>query len=658
LKRSPLTKRTGAAAGIAGAVALAFMAPSTAFANPAEEPDPNPSVLTASQLLTVPDGVCAVNVIVAGAPGGLAISTGDVEPDPDNPGEMRGANGAGGLVGAGLNVKAGDQLEVVVGAAGGNGGGAGAPGGGAGGTGGHRGGGGGGYSSISVDGDLLLLAGGGGTGGGHSEDHGFGGDAGWSIDEAIFLPEGLVFPGGDGTAGQDSGWNQDPATAPLPGEGGGTSGGAGGTNPQSGGSHSFDGFDGGLLQGGNGGPDNGYDSGGAGGGGYFGGGGGAATDGDVGSNPNWFGGAGGGGGSSFAADSGLITADSLWLGKNRIPQGEENEGVTKPAYVSFEYIMCDYQLNVVKSVVGVVDEAGTDGTLIRTSPVFEAGDIVRYAVTVTNTAGDDMGVGNTVTLIDDLAAGGTVVSVTGLNTVDPTIDGTIPNVAGDGVVEVYDEVDLNGDPDNPRLAKRGLDLGQSVTIVYDVEVDGDGPVVNTVSVADPKGVAIADAVVDPADPELALVKSTDAQKATTVGQKITYSFLVTNTGNIELSNIAIDEGSFSGKGELPDPTCPTTELEPGEPTTCTSVYTVVAGDLTGADLTNTATAVGQTPGGTEVVSAVAEAKIPSEKPAPVLPLVTTGGDSLLGYAGIAAFLLVLGGAALAVTSVRRRGMQS
>lgn len=634
MKRSSLTKRGGAAVGVAGAVALAFMAPTTAFANPADEPVPNPEVLTSSNsAFVVPDGVCSVDVIVAGAPGGQAVTG---EPGANG-------HGAGGVLGATLDVKAGDEIDVLVGTSGGDGGGPGEPGGGAGGSGsGHPGGGGGGYSSISVGGDLLLLAGGGGgTGGGHDVVYGQGGDAGSSDTGALPVGDGLVFPGNDGNRGWDNGGDD---SWPGGGLGGSNVGGPGGMHTDD---SSLNGFDGDERLGGNGGTETGLDTGGGGGAGYFGGGGGASTDGDGGSNT----GGGGGGGSSFASDSGLIDSDTLTVSVNR-----DGDDLPLSAYVSFEYTMCDYELAVSKSVVGVVDQAGTEGELIRTNPVFESGDIVRYEVTVTNVAGDDMGVGNTVTLIDDLAAGGTVVSVNGVNTVDPAVDGTIPaNGDGDGVIGLYDVVDLNDDPSDPRFANRGLDLGGSVTVVYDVEVQGDAVVTNNVSVADPNGVQTADAVVDPADPSLSLVKSADAKKATTVGQEITYSFLVTNTGNIEVQNIEIVEGEFSGEGTLPDPVCPVTELDPGESTTCTSVYTVVAGDLTGNDLENTATAVGQTPGGMEVESNESSVEVPSEKPAPapVQPLAHTGGDnSMLLYGGVALLLLLAGGTAVAIAARR------
>lgn len=645
---------------LAGAAAIALIAPalnvSAASAAPAEDADTTTISNVGAFTQTVPDGVCSVNVTLAGAPGGLAISDGELEPDPDNPGEMRGANGAGGLITAHLNVSAGQVLTGQVGANGDNGGGAGLPGGGEGGTGGHRGAGGGGFTELTFDGDLLLLAaGGGGTGGGHNPDVGHGGDGGFDLASGIAVDGGIVFPGGDGTDGQDLGAivdENDPnavATAPGAGKGGSTTGGAAGTNPRSETDpeqpgHNWDAVPGSAFLGGTGGADNGWDSGAGGGGGYFGGGGGAATDGDNSGGGFYFGGAGGGGGSSFASDSNLITAASLELAKNR-----DADGLTLPGFVTFEWIMCEYDLAVTKTVVG--------------NPVYEDGATVRYSVLVTNNGADDMAIGDTVSLVDDLATGGTLISVDGLDTSVPAVGETIPATG----IEAYDLVDvISPDPDAPATEReRGLSAGASVEFVYDVVVTGTEPVTNVAAISDrgDQSNNTSEVTIDPAAPELSLEKTADAEKATEVGQKITYSFVVTNTGNIEVDDIAIEEQEFSGAGTLPDPSCPVEPLEPGDSITCTSVYTVVAADLTGDTLTNTATATGSTPMGNPVESDEADAEVVTVKPAPPVTtsnptgnLATTGSGDGTGYIVGAAALLLLAG--LGLMAARRAGLKS
>lgn len=616
--RQHTSSRTRSAGGwlLAASVvgASLFTGISAAQADPAPEAEAVAFTSGIDQTVVVPDGVCSVNVLVAGAPGGTAISSGaeDNPEDPEDPSGFRGPNGSGATVRANLAVGAGDELGYTVGAAGTNGGRGGLPGGGNGSNNLHPGAGGGGYSSITVDGDVLVLAGGGGgTGGGHTSDGGHGGDAG--VVDGVAIDGATVYAGGDGTSGFDAAWNADSATFPGGGLGGGVSaGGAGGINALT--DFDWNGYPGTSLQGGAGGDDNSADGGAGGGGGYFGGGGGASTMGQVGSAAQYFIGGGGGGGSTFVSDSAQLS--DITLEKNRVPADQEGAGDTLPGQVSFEWVMCAYDLSVAKSVVG--------------APVYEDGQTVQYAVTVTNEGADNMAIGDTVSLVDDLATGGTLVSVDGLDTTVPAVGETIP-AAG---IEAYDEVDLSDDPEAPNVRPEGLAAGESVTFVYEVVLTGTEPITNTVTITDrgaeENNTAVAE--IAPAAPSLALEKTADAEQITEIGQKVTYSFEVTNTGNIAIDDIVITEGEFSGKGKLSAPECPSGALEPGASVTCTSVYTAVAADITGEDLTNTATASGETPMGNPVASEESAAALKSV-PEPKLELVKSADIEQVSHTG-------------------------
>lgn len=541
-----------------------------------------------AQNVVVPDGVCSVNAVVAGGFGGVAVDGG--------------VHAAGALASATIDVHAGESIEYTVGANGTDAGTGGQPSGGSSSPSLHSGGGGGGHSSISIGGDLLLLAaGGGGTGGGHTTEAGQGGVGGSDMGNSIPVSGGTVYPGAAGGDGNDLGQVQNPSTRPSGGAGGSDIGGAGGLNPQSAGQNfDWNGAAGASLQGGAGGNDNSTDTGGGGGGGFFGGGGGASSWGQNGDSTSVdFVGGGGGGGSTFVSNSALVADPN-------VAQNVTADGSAAEPRISLEWVMCSYDLSVTKSVVG--------------TPVFEDGQTVRYSVTVTNDGDDDMAVGDTVSLVDDLATGGKLISVDGLSTSVPAAGEEIP-ASG---IEAYDEVDLSDDPENPNVRPQGLAVGKSVTFVYEVELTGTEPVTNTVTISDRGSEEnnTASAEVAPAAPSLALVKTADVEKITKIGQEITYSFEVTNTGNIAIDNVAIDEGEFSGKGEFADPECPTGALEPGASVTCTSVYTAVAADITGDNLTNTATATGETPMGKPVVSEESAAELETV-PAPKLELVKT-----------------------------------
>ncbi|MHC5903963.1 DUF7507 domain-containing protein [Streptomyces sp. S6] len=104
-------------------------------------------------------------------------------------------------------------------------------------------------------------------------------------------------------------------------------------------------------------------------------------------------------------------------------------------------------------------------------------------------------------------------------------------------------------------------------------------------------------------PSLKVEKSADRTDLV-AGQTVTYSFKVTNTGNVTLKNVAVQEGSFSGSGKMSAISCPAgaSSLAPGAAVTCTATYTVTQADVDSGKLTNTATATGVPPGTTTPVT--------------------------------------------------------
>ncbi len=108
----------------------------------------------------------------------------------------------------------------------------------------------------------------------------------------------------------------------------------------------------------------------------------------------------------------------------------------------------------------------------------------------------------------------------------------------------------------------------------------------------PESNAIVTAPPTPPTPAIAIVKSADAaaQLAIKVGQTVTYSFLVTNTGNTTLTDVKVVEGAFTGTGTMSAPTCPAgaASLAPGAKITCTATYVVTQADADAGKVTNTA----------------------------------------------------------------------
>jgi uncharacterized repeat protein (TIGR01451 family) len=166
----------------------------------------------------------------------------------------------------------------------------------------------------------------------------------------------------------------------------------------------------------------------------------------------------------------------------------------------------------------------------------------------------------------------------------------------------------------------------------------------------------------PANPAVTLVKSTDAVTIAAAGQTIEYSFTITNTGNTTARDVTVSEDAFSGRGETPVVECQAgLTLLPGQVAECSASYTVVAADLDGRALVNTASVAITAPDGTPVLSDPSTARIDDVAIAPVTApggpgLAITGGTIAVGVI-VLAIGLVVGGAVLLFVRRRRETMQ-
>jgi len=102
---------------------------------------------------------------------------------------------------------------------------------------------------------------------------------------------------------------------------------------------------------------------------------------------------------------------------------------------------------------------------------------------------------------------------------------------------------------------------------------------------------------------------------TKAGQSVTYDFVVTNTGNTTLNNLAItDTQSVPGEALNGPISCPVTSLAATASVTCTGSYTVTSTDITNAKVTDTAVATAATSTGTKVTSDPSTLTIPVSVP--------------------------------------------
>lgn len=160
----------------------------------------------------------------------------------------------------------------------------------------------------------------------------------------------------------------------------------------------------------------------------------------------------------------------------------------------------------------------------------------------------------------------------------------------------------------------------------------------------------------PSAAAISLVKSASPETVSAVGDPVTYTFVVTNTGNVTLTDVTVDEVAFSGTGTAPSIHCPdaVSSLPAGASATCTATYTVTATDAPAGTLTNTAAAAGETPKGDTVRSDPSTAKVALDVPAKKEPgLAATGSTFAVGALVLVGGMLVLG-VVLIVLQRRRR----
>lgn len=162
-------------------------------------------------------------------------------------------------------------------------------------------------------------------------------------------------------------------------------------------------------------------------------------------------------------------------------------------------------------------------------------------------------------------------------------------------------------PPTPTLAP-GAQMTCSVSYkLVQADINGHSlanPMKNTAqaSATDSNGAPVSSAertVFLPSDPQAALtiVKDTEPGTFTARGEAVIYTFLITNTGNVTLTDAGVQEGTFSGTGLLGAPVCAASaaSLIPGAQTTCTATYALTQDDVDAGHVSNDATAFATPP---------------------------------------------------------------
>ena len=177
------------------------------------------------------------------------------------------------------------------------------------------------------------------------------------------------------------------------------------------------------------------------------------------------------------------------------------------------------------------------------------------------------------------------VDLAGVSVSDPLLEGTYgtlstptESMTADGILEVGETWTYTGS-----YAVQQSDLNDNG--------GGDGDIDNTATVESDELDDESDSAEQPIvqNPSIDLTKTPDPLIYSAAGQVIHYTLVVTNDGNVDLTNVGVTDSLGITV------TCVDTTLAPGDSTTCTGSYTIlpidVLDDFTGV-VTNTATALG------------------------------------------------------------------
>jgi hypothetical protein len=258
-----------------------------------------------------------------------------------------------------------------------------------------------------------------------------------------------------------------------------------------------------------------------------------------------------------------------------------------------------------------------DVDLTKTGPsIAKVGDSIAYDFTVV------------------LAPGSPDLS--GFTFSDPICDpGTIAGPTGD---------------DGDGVLESGETWGFSCTHLVTASDPDPLPNTATFCAIDPSGATVCDSdnhEVDVIHPDIDVEKEADPTSGT-VGTVITYTYLVTNSGDVPLFDVSVDDDVL---GHI----CDIAVLQPNSTVTCTGTYTIPAGSP--PEITNIVIAGGTDPAGNLVedqddftITVVAGTTVTKSPPG---GLAFTGPSSAITFAGLALILLTAGSGLLWLG--RRRG---
>ena len=251
----------------------------------------------------------------------------------------------------------------------------------------------------------------------------------------------------------------------------------------------------------------------------------------------------------------------------------------------------------------MLTKVGTlDMTVVNPAGQANVGDKITYTFNVTNT-------GN--------------VNLTNVTVTDPLV-----TVVGGPINLAPGTSNSTAFTGSYTLTQADIDAGQ---VVNSATAHGTPPIGSEVTQSDDETVTItqspAISVVKIGTLDMTVVAPTTRADA---GDKINFTFVVTNTGNITLSNVTVSDSPALTTGPIP---ASVASLAPGASTTFTGSYTLTQADIDAGKVDDIATATGAPPGGGAVDGTDTQTVNIPQPPAIAVP-----GVSLWGSVALAALL--------------------
>ncbi len=260
------------------------------------------------------------------------------------------------------------------------------------------------------------------------------------------------------------------------------------------------------------------------------------------------------------------------------------------------------QIGLVKTAGAIVD-ANSNG-------IADAGDTITYSFAVTN-------LGN-VTLT---SVGVTDPKVPSISCISTTLAPGASTTCTAAAPYVLTLADVNaGSVQNQATASGTPPTGAPVTDLSDPTTPGPGSNAKTTVTIPPAakvGLVKTGTVVD-----------ANSDGVTDMGDKIDYSFTVSNLGNVTLNPISVSDPKVASIS------CPLTSLNPGQNTICTGSYNLTQTDIDSGTVSNQATVSAKPPSGANVTDQSDPTTAGPANNAPTLtPLTRVPGIGIVKTAG-------------------------